>query len=537
MRRLCIIIIFMGLNTLLAGPQYTDIQHSIVTVDFSKLNDKTISVDGSGKDWQGTLPAKKNSDTYDQDEYIWYDAYQDDLGDGDYQYPFHSDFGLHSADIEQFRVCQDISNIYLYLKCYTTNNVFRNAAVIGIDTDGTEDGDYDLRQGDGEDPEEGCTPELRSTGMKCDYTVFSILQGKFWWDWNAPASRITNNRVHAGFYSLKAVCQGGGGTIMLRSEDQSLVDMSKANNFKIWVYDTQGNNSLELALMDTDQRIEKYWSTTSATQNKWCLITIPLNQYTTLDMKYIKEIQIYEWNSGTYYFDDLYVDNTPYHTFENSSSKMWDHQGNYFKINGQAVNSREWELKIPKSIISDPKDNKWQFIVGTGYHEDGMFREIMPPNEGVAMEWWGIGGDGTWWDNTSPDPDVFDLIGADPDDQIKDFSGYKEVFSETQDNLESLNVNFIPNPFNPKQEESIISFSVPMTVYVQVNVMNLDGSKVKNLLDRTIAPFSSNDLYEINWNGRDESNTVLASGVYIVAVKFTAGENERTVYKYIKIWR
>lgn len=545
--RKVLIILLISTTCLFAGPQYTDIKHSILTVDFSKLSSKTISIDGSSGDWTGILPAGVNSGHYNLNEYIWYDASEDDVGDGDYQYPYNSDFGADSIDIQQVRICHDSSNIYLYIKSYNAvNNVFRSAVVIGIDTDSSETGDYDLTEGDGKDAQIGCSAELRSTSVKCDYTIFSKLENNLN-AWQAESSMIVNTTVHSGSYALKMDITGagsGGGTVAVKPQDTEYVDLFSATNMHLWVYDTQGDNTFKLKLKDKDGAYEEYWSDpyavpTHSTQNKWKKISFPLSNYKIVDKKNIERLEIYEFNNtgGIYYFDDFTYDQNIFQTFETPQADLWTSSGQHNQVFCQPEGTKEWEIAVPKSIVGDPLNGKWNFIVGTGFHENDMMREVQPPNSGALLEWWGIGGDSLWWSNTSPDPDVFDLAGADLVQQKEDLAGYEEIFSEDQENFESLNVGIKPKLFNPEKESSVVYCSVPVETSLTIRVLSIKGREIKKLYDNTVVPPEAHDLFELNYNGKDADGEMLRSGVYILYVRFKNSSRTRDVYKYFKIWR
>ena len=196
-----------------------------------------------------------------------------------------------------------------------------------------------------------------------------------------------------------------------------------------------------------------------------------------------------------------------------------------------------YEISIPQSLIGTPGTEPWHFIVGTGFEENTIFREIQPPNSGVPMEWYGIGGDNLWWDNTSPDPDIYDLIGAPLDKQIEDLASYFNLFVESQSNIESLNVGITPNLFNPEQQQSIIYFSVPVECKITVKILKLDGREIAELFDNDLSPQEGNDLYELMWDGRDSSGEILGSGIYILYLRFKSKNQKRDTYKYFKIWR
>ncbi len=74
-----------------------------------------------------------------------------------------------------------------------------------------------------------------------------------------------------------------------------------------------------------------------------------------------------------------------------------------------------------------------------------------------------------------------------------------------------LEQNF-PNPFNP---ETRIYFSIPQNEHVQLVIYNLRGQLVRNLLDAAVAQ----GKHIVNWNGRDNSGSLVPSGVYIYRIK------------------
>ena len=64
-----------------------------------------------------------------------------------------------------------------------------------------------------------------------------------------------------------------------------------------------------------------------------------------------------------------------------------------------------------------------------------------------------------------------------------------------------------PNPFNPK---TAIRFSLEQAGPVSLKVFDVSGRVVKSLSD---GPLGAGE-HEVIWNGRDESGSSLASGVY-----------------------
>jgi flagellar hook assembly protein FlgD len=83
----------------------------------------------------------------------------------------------------------------------------------------------------------------------------------------------------------------------------------------------------------------------------------------------------------------------------------------------------------------------------------------------------------------------------------------------------TLEQNF-PNPFNP---ETYIRFQLPEIVSVQLVVYNLTGRKIRTLVDSN----KSRGSYTVLWDGKDEFDRYVASGIYIYRIK-TFG-NQKTL--------
>ena len=81
-----------------------------------------------------------------------------------------------------------------------------------------------------------------------------------------------------------------------------------------------------------------------------------------------------------------------------------------------------------------------------------------------------------------------------------------------------------PNPFNP---ETTIKFELPdfnnTTGKVELLVFNALGMKVRTLYDGPLAP----GIYETQWNGRDDEDRALSSGIYFAF--FKAGPYSSTI--------
>jgi hypothetical protein len=72
-----------------------------------------------------------------------------------------------------------------------------------------------------------------------------------------------------------------------------------------------------------------------------------------------------------------------------------------------------------------------------------------------------------------------------------------------------------PNPFNP---DTRISFTIPQSGHVQLQIFNVSGRKVKTLVDENM----SAGEHTIEWNATDDSGDKVATGVYFY--RLTAGD-------------
>ena len=72
--------------------------------------------------------------------------------------------------------------------------------------------------------------------------------------------------------------------------------------------------------------------------------------------------------------------------------------------------------------------------------------------------------------------------------------------------------NNYPNPFNPS---TTISFSNPEESSIEIIVYNSKGQKIKTLVNGVL----STGEHTVIWNGTDNRNTAVASGIYFYKMK------------------
>lgn len=74
-----------------------------------------------------------------------------------------------------------------------------------------------------------------------------------------------------------------------------------------------------------------------------------------------------------------------------------------------------------------------------------------------------------------------------------------------------LNQNY-PNPFNPA---TTIRFDIPKAADVKIIVYDILGNEIRTIVDRKLAP----GRYSETWNGRDNNDQPVTSGVYFVRMQ------------------
>ena len=125
--------------------------------------------------------------------------------------------------------------------------------------------------------------------------------------------------------------------------------------------------------------------------------------------------------------------------------------------------------------------------------------------------------------------DFYDLINGNYYD-----AGVKAIYEEGTSELVEINFQYTgvgvenilpliteltgnyPNPFNP---ETTISFSVTQTSsFVTLEIYNIKGQKVKQLVSNSVNQLSACQ-HSVVWNGTDENNQPVSSGIYFYKLK------------------
>ena len=85
-----------------------------------------------------------------------------------------------------------------------------------------------------------------------------------------------------------------------------------------------------------------------------------------------------------------------------------------------------------------------------------------------------------------------------------------------------------PNPFNPSTN---IKYSVPVDANVELKIFNILGQEVKTLINQ----ISKAGFYNIQWDGKDNLNQRVASGIYIYSFYAKSLDGEQNFSKVMKM--
>ncbi|MDP2172788.1 MAG: T9SS type A sorting domain-containing protein, partial [Candidatus Cloacimonadaceae bacterium] len=85
-----------------------------------------------------------------------------------------------------------------------------------------------------------------------------------------------------------------------------------------------------------------------------------------------------------------------------------------------------------------------------------------------------------------------------------------------------LDISNYPNPFNPF---TTVTFSLPLPGKVKLTVYNTRGQRVKELIDQEMP----RGFHKLVWNGRDNNNRGVGSGIYFIRLESGGKSNVHKV--------
>ncbi|NQV15450.1 endonuclease [bacterium] len=94
---------------------------------------------------------------------------------------------------------------------------------------------------------------------------------------------------------------------------------------------------------------------------------------------------------------------------------------------------------------------------------------------------------------------------------------FEPVSTENQQQPDSYYLmNTFPNPFNPR---TLIDFNVPNYEQIQLDVFDIMGRQVTNILNQELSP----GQHQVSWNGTNASGIELSSGIYFIRLSGSTG--------------
>ena len=113
--------------------------------------------------------------------------------------------------------------------------------------------------------------------------------------------------------------------------------------------------------------------------------------------------------------------------------------------------------------------------------------------------------------------------------EINTFGKYAVVYDENHQTdifpNDYMLIQNYPNPFNP---ETAITYYLPEYNFIEISIYNLEGKKV-NILYKG---YSESGYHTIHWNGKNNQDVSLPSGVYILSLEY---DNKILNNKMVKI--
>jgi hypothetical protein len=106
---------------------------------------------------------------------------------------------------------------------------------------------------------------------------------------------------------------------------------------------------------------------------------------------------------------------------------------------------------------------------------------------------------------------AFGLFAALPDGTVVEFPLYVETAKRLVSIDREIKANNYPNPFNPT---TTISYNLPQSGHVTLDVYNIAGQKVRSLIDQ----HQDAGTQTVVWDGQDENSNSVASGIYFYRI-------------------
>ncbi|MCJ8008363.1 chitobiase/beta-hexosaminidase C-terminal domain-containing protein [Lederbergia wuyishanensis] len=85
------------------------------------------------------------------------------------------------------------------------------------------------------------------------------------------------------------------------------IDATGMEYFVFYIKDTQGANTIKIALTDSSGKSTDFgWKAMNTKKNEWVRYEVPMSSFAGIDFSSISEVRIGQWNEGIYYIDQLF---------------------------------------------------------------------------------------------------------------------------------------------------------------------------------------------------------------------------------------
>ncbi|MBN1997012.1 DUF362 domain-containing protein [candidate division KSB1 bacterium] len=170
-------------------------------------------------------------------------------------------------------------------------------------------------------------------------------------------------------------------------------------------------------------------------------------------------------------------------------------------------------LRSEGAVASGTADNYLHEAAQAGNPPSGTVYD--PENDGIPLESLGVH---EHWNNPTDKQYSRNLGAGEGIELIKILKNTPTVVEPSNRNIPAAFTLFAnyPNPFNPS---TTICYSLPTFADIRLNIYNLKGEKVRTLFNQ----HQSAGTFEISWNGRNDKNERVASGIYIYKMEINTG--------------
>lgn len=166
-----------------------------------------------------------------------------------------------------------------------------------------------------------------------------------------------------------------------------------------------------------------------------------------------------------------------------------------------SVYGEVWDFEVRASTINEPIT----IAVANVWHFPSSWTITLHDETGQSSHRLGLNETYRFYPVSVNEPHRFKLVVG-----VADFDAHDRDFAAIPAQPK-LFPNY-PNPFNP---ETRIQYAVPADMFVALKVYDLTGREIRKLVEAYHSP----GIYTQRWNGRDATNSPVASGIYFIRMR------------------